>query len=118
MLSVRVRDLARTGEILDRMVSLGSNSVNGISFGVADPGPFEDRARQAAVADARARAELYAASAGLKLGEIVLISEPQPASRAPMNIRARTAMESASAVPVQAGELAFRAQINIVWEIE
>lgn len=118
MLSVRVRDLARTGEFLDRMVSLGSNSVNNISFSVADPGPVEDSARQAAVTDARARAELYAAAAGLKLGRIVLISEPQAVSRPPVNIRARASLEAASAVPVQAGELTFRAQVNIVWEIE
>ncbi len=118
MLSVRVRDLARTGEFLDRMVSLGSNSVNNISFSVADPGPVEDSARQAAVTDARARAELYAAAAGLKLGRIMLISEPQADSRPPVNIRARASLEAASAVPVEAGELAFGAQVNIVWEIE
>ena len=100
MLSVRVRDLARTGEMLDRMVSLGSNSVSNISFSVADPGPVEDSARQAAVTDARARAELYAAAAGLKLGDIVLISEPRAGTPPPVNIRARASLEAASPVPV------------------
>ena len=45
-LSVRVRDLAKTGEILDKSVSLGVNQGGGISFTNDDP---------AAVTEARKR---------------------------------------------------------------
>jgi len=118
MLTVRIRDLAMTGALLDRMVMLGSNSVNGITFGVAEPGPLEKDARRAAVADARARAELYAATAGVELGDIILIAEPRARSPAPVAFNARAASPIAeSAVPVEAGELTFRARIDIVWEI-
>jgi hypothetical protein len=116
-LSVRIRDLASTGTVLDKMVTLGSNTVSGIQFGVSDPNPVEDRARKAAIADARARAELYAAAAKVKLGRIILISESGAQAPGPGPYARTTMREQAMAVPVEAGELAFRSSINVVWEI-
>jgi len=115
-LIVRIRDLERTGAILDRMVSLGSNTVSGIQFGVAEPKPVEERARKAAVADARARAELYAEAAGVALGGIVLIAESGAEAPRPVPM-ARTTMAEAMPVPVQGGELTFSSRVSIVWEI-
>ena len=116
-LSVRIRDLASTGTVLDKMVTLGSNTVSGIQFGVSDPNPVEDRARKAAIADARARAELYAAAAKVKLGRIILISESGAQVPGPGPDARTTMREQAMAVPVEAGDLAFRSSINVVWEI-
>lgn len=117
-LTVRIRDLDKTGTLLDKMVSLGSNSMNGITFGIADPKTLQDEARRAAVADAGARAELYAEAAGVKLGDIVLISEPQAYPPRPVAMQARTAMAPVeAAVPLEAGELSVTARIDIVWEI-
>jgi uncharacterized protein YggE len=116
-LIVRIRNLERTGAILDRMVTLGSNTVSGIQFGAADPKPIEARAREAAVADAKARAELYAKAAGVALGDIVLITESggvEPPRPVPM---ARTTMAEAMPVPVEGGELSFSARVSIVWDI-
>jgi uncharacterized protein YggE len=116
-LSVRIRDLASTGGILDAMVTLGSNTVSGIRFGVADPDPIEDRARKAAIADARARAELYAAAANVKLGDIILISESGSQAPGPGPLLRTTMREQAMAVPVEGGELTFRSSINMIWEL-
>ena len=58
ILSVRVRDLDKLGAVLDAVVTDGANTLNGISFGLADPDPVLDQARTEAVADARGRAEL------------------------------------------------------------
>ena len=51
-LSVRVRDLVKTGEILDKSVSLGVNQGGGISFTNDDPSTVMTEARKKAVADA------------------------------------------------------------------
>src|SRR5690606_28472204 len=58
--TVRVRQLDTLGAILDRSVTVGANTVNGISFSVADPSALYDEARTKAFADARRKAELYA----------------------------------------------------------
>src|SRR5690606_31668871 len=54
-LSVRVRDLAKAGEILDKSVSLGVNQGGGISFTNDDPSKALTEARKLAVADAMAK---------------------------------------------------------------
>jgi uncharacterized protein len=114
MLTIRVRQLDTLGAVLDAAVADGANTLNGLTFGLADPAPALDAARKEAVADARARAELLAEAAGVKLGRIVSISEagagPDPA---PM-FRAEA---SAAPVPVASGELGLTANVTIFYEI-
>lgn len=113
---VRVRDIARTGEVLDRAVAAGASRLGGIAFTLEDPGPATDEARRRAVAEARRRAALYAEAAGVRLRRILSISEAgsaRPRPIAPMAMRAENA-----GVPVEPGEMTLRAAVTIVWEIE
>ena len=74
-LSVTVRDLDKLGETMDAIISAGSNTFNGLQFALDDPSEALDEARREAMQEARERAELYAAAAGLKVKRIVTISE-------------------------------------------
>ena len=115
--TVRVRALDGLGAVLDAAVQDGANQLNGVEFGLQEPRPAQDEARRRAVADARARAELLAEAAGVKLGAIRSISE---AMGAPMPMPAfRMAAEAVAGapVPVAAGEVATTANVTIVWEI-
>jgi uncharacterized protein len=117
-LTVRIRNLQRTGTILDEIVSLGANSISGPIFTVNDPTPLEDQARRAAIRDALRKGQLYAQAANVPLGPIVRIEEnvfrqPQPV---PMSAMAREAAQDA-AVPIEGGELAFEAQVHVTWRI-
>lgn len=114
-LMVRVRDLAALGGVLDAVISEGANSMNGIFFAVADPGPLETEARRAAVSDARAKAEVLAEAAGVALGPVVSIHEGG-AAPAPGPVMRSMAMEE-SAVPIAGGEIDVRSQVTIVFEI-
>ncbi|HEX2256256.1 MAG TPA: SIMPL domain-containing protein, partial [Afifellaceae bacterium] len=113
---VRIRDIAQAGGLLDRAVELGSNYVTGINFTAADPKPLEDEARRAAVADARGKAELYAEAAGVTLGPVVRIEEEQDQFGGPQPMMARS-MAAESAVPVEAGEITFRARVRVDWAL-
>lgn len=116
MVQIRVRDLAGLGAVLDAAVTDGANTLNGVSFGLAEPEPVLDEARKAAVAAARARAELLTGAAGVGLGRILSISEGGGyAPPAPM-FRMEAAMADAP-VPVEAGELGMRATVTVTWEI-
>jgi len=115
--TVTVRELASLGMILDRSVNVGANTINGVSFSVADPSELFDQARLAAFADARAKAELYATAADGELKEITSISERQGFNEpmpSPMYARADMA---AGAVPVEAGELSFAINVSVQWEL-
>jgi uncharacterized protein YggE len=118
-LTVRLRELARIGEILDTSVTLGVNEGGSITFSNDDPSAAITRARVEAMQDAMARAQTLAEAAGVKLGDIIEISEqmfnPRPAPMA----RAEMAMaRSADAVPVAAGENTYRVTVNAVFAIE
>ncbi|UYN89097.1 MAG: SIMPL domain-containing protein [Anaerolineales bacterium] len=72
--SVTVRDLATLGELLDRAVGAGANSIWGVSFDVDDKSEAQAQARDAAVQDAMEEARALAAAAGVTLGDIISIS--------------------------------------------
>lgn len=112
MLTVRIRALETLGTVLDAAVADGANTLNGLTFGLADPTPVMNEARKEAVADARARAELLAGAAGVTLGKIVSISESGGAASPMPMFRAE-----ASTVPVAEGELGVTAMVTVVYEI-
>ena len=114
---IKVRDIGKLGQVLDALVASGANQVHGPSFGIDQPEAVYDEARQAALAQAQARAEMYARSLGLRVRRIVSISEgggfqpPVPMMKA-MAMDAR--MESA---PVSPGETTLSANLDVVFEL-
>ncbi|MBB5711303.1 SIMPL domain-containing protein [Sphingomonas xinjiangensis] len=74
-LTVRFRDVAKSGTILDTLVLQGANNVSGPNLTVEKPEAATDEARTDAVKKARARAELYARAAGLRVDRILSIAE-------------------------------------------
>lgn len=114
-LTVRVRALDTLGAVLDAAVKDGANTLNGISFGLQNPGPALNEARRQAVADARAKAELLTGAAGVGLGPVLSITESGQMAPPPMFRMER--MASADAVPVAAGEVTMAASVTLVWQI-
>jgi len=113
---LRVRALEKLGPVLDAAVSDGANTLNGISFGLAEPDPAMDEARKDAVASARARAELLTSAAGVGLGRILSISE-NGGYAPPMPMYRMEAAADAAPVPVEGGEVGVTASVTITWEI-
>ncbi|MBB4612233.1 SIMPL domain-containing protein [Novosphingobium taihuense] len=118
--SVRQRKLDQYGKVIDTLVSAGANQVNGPAFQIDSPDGAMDEARLAAMSKARARADLYAKAAGLRVVRVLSISEnggwaPPPA---PPPMFARADMASApKASPVAAGELEMTVTVNVSYEL-
>jgi hypothetical protein len=112
---VKVRDLSRLGRVLDQQVEQGANSVYGIHFGLAEPAPLLDEARKRAMADARGKADLYAAAASLKVGRVLAVQEAGVASPRPeMGPRGMLS----AAVPVAPGEQEIQASVSVTFSLE
>jgi len=116
-LSVRVRDLAKSGEVIDKAVSLGVNQGGNIVFTNDDPSATITEARKRAVADATARATTLAEAAGVQLGRVLEISD-QAFGAQPMAIEAKAFDRVAASVPIAAGENAYRVQVNMTFELK
>lgn len=112
--AARLRDLARLGEFLAEVVKAGANRLDGVAFEIGDEAPLRERARRAAIADARARAEVYAAAAEVKLGRALSIAETEDPGPRPLSTMAMRA----EAVPTAPGEQTVSASVRVVYAIE
>lgn len=118
-LTVRVRELENLGALLDRSVTLGVNEGGGVQFTNADPSAALAQARAEAVRDAMRRAKTMAEAAGVKLGDVLQISEQTfDAGPRPVFAARAMAMEAADAVPIQAGENTYRVVVQASIAIE
>jgi uncharacterized protein YggE len=111
--NVKIRQLGSVGEMLDRLINAGATEVGNMSFLHSDPAKALDQAREAAVADARRKAELYAHAAGLTLGAVAWITEDSGAAP-PIAMRALRASAAMSVpAPILSGEDTLRVQITV-----
>lgn len=116
--SVRLRDLTGAGAVLDALVAAGANQIEGPELSVDHPEAALDEARTAALAIARARADLYAKAAGLRVVRIVRIGEESgggPAAR-PMAMMATGGKRAAT--PVEAGEETLAVTLQVTFELQ
>jgi uncharacterized protein len=113
-----VREIAKLGTILDQVIQLGSNQVHGIGFEASKAEQLKDDARKAAISNARHKAELYAAAAGVKLGRVLGIEEAgvQPAVR--QQFAKGRAMSMESAPPIEAGSQRLDAHVTVTFALE
>ncbi len=116
--TMRVRDISKLGALLDRLVVLGINDIRGISFSVENPAPLVEQARAAAIRDVMEKAQKAAEAANLRIVRVLELSEAgveAPAAR-PI-VMARAVSSPRPEVPVEAGELVYRARVNAAFEI-
>jgi uncharacterized protein YggE len=117
--TVRFRDIRNSGKILDALVSQGANQINGPNLTIDKPEAALDEARGKAIAEGRARAELYARSLGLHVARVVAVSEsggyavPPPAP--PMPVMAR-AYDSAQ-TKIEPGEQKLQVTLTMTFEL-
>ena len=116
--TVKQRNLAEYGKVIDTLVANGANQVNGPGFEVDNPDAAMDEARAEAMKKARARANLYASAAGLKVVRVLSISESGGYVPQPPVMYARAAMaEMAAPTPVAAGEVSLSASVSVLFEL-
>lgn len=118
-LTVRMRDLSKVGEVLDRSVTLGVNSGGGISFTNEHPEKVLEEARKNAVHDALDKAKTLTEAAGVGIGPILAIREDSNRPRpVPMAMEKRVMAAAADAVPVMGGENTYHVDVTMTFELK
>lgn len=119
--SVRTRDLAGIGELIDAGLAAGANRLNGVSFQIENSNSAQAEALARAVADARTDAETIASALGVRLGRVL---DASTAAQPIMPLyRARfDTMEAQSAAPppptpIEPGMQTVTATASLVYEI-
>ena len=117
VVEVTVRDLARLGAVVDGALAAGATSLDGLSFRVDDPSAAERAARSAAVAQARARAEVLAEAGDVRIAGVDAIVEGGPPPVWPMPKAARMMVADAAATPVEAGTTEISVTVTVTFRI-
>lgn len=116
-LTVTVRDVAKTGQLLADGTAAGAHSVSGVDFSISDQRQAYDDALRSAVSDARSKAAAVAAVAGLHVTGVVSVDETQnePVFYGNDVATASAAGAGAERVPVQRGTQQVSAQVTVVF---
>ena len=113
-----VRDIERVGEAIDAALNAGATNIDHIAFRVADQSAAERQAREAAVADARVKAETFAAAAGVQLGGVAAIVESGAPIPYPGPVVERMAFAANDAsTPIEPGANEVTATVTIAYLI-
>lgn len=115
--SVTLRDIDRTGEVLDALVAAGATDLGGPDWSIDDDTAARAQARRTAMETARAQALEYARLAGYSDVRLLAIVE-SVASRPPMPMMRMVAAEAAdAATPVQPGMVQAGVTVTVKYEL-
>ncbi len=121
--TAKIRSVADIGMIIDAAVKAGGNyiRIDGISFTVDDPAPYQKDAREKAMADAEAKAKQLADAANVKLGDPTYINEsggyiPVPLIRQAY-AEAAPVPAPAPTPPISPGETEITLNVQVVYSI-
>lgn len=116
-LTVRVRNIENTGEIIDDVISGGVNIFSGIQFISSRMDALETEARIASAKDAARKASVLAEALGVKLGRILRVSQtsdlPYPVAR----MMAQEVSMLRSSPQIEPGTMEVTAVCEAVYEI-
>lgn len=113
--TVVIRKADNAGAVIDAVVSAGGDAVqiNGISPFLSNGAAATEKAREAAVADARARANSYAKYLGVSLGRVISLTEVSaPVYNFPVMAKGALAED---ATQIDLGETEVTVTVTVRW---
>jgi uncharacterized protein YggE len=119
--AIKVRDINKTSDVLDGAVAAGGDltQVQSIDFTIDKPDALKDQAREAAVNDAKARAQRLADTAGVKLGDPISIMESSVTPAVPMRTYSPDTLGAGeAATPIEPGSLDVDLTVQVVFAID
>ncbi|MDO4203370.1 MAG: SIMPL domain-containing protein [Selenomonadaceae bacterium] len=116
-LAVTVRDFQTINKVIDDSLKAGATEVSGLSFSLSDTSKLRSVAIKAAIADAKEKAEIIAASLGKSIIGIQTITESS--SDTPRRYGNAMLMKTAAAdTHIDGGELDYNATVTIHYYID
>ena len=109
---VRIPEVKNAGKVVDLALKQGANEVQRLIFTLKNPDPVQADALKAAAGKARARAVALASALGLKLGNVVSVSDSEQGRPIPFHEVSKAALDN-NATPMEAGNLEVQATVTV-----
>ncbi|MFI5281833.1 MAG: SIMPL domain-containing protein [Candidatus Dormibacterales bacterium] len=114
-LVIKWHNVDTVGRTLDAMVQEGGATRITVGFGLSDPKSGQAQARSQAIAEARSKADAMANASGVRLGQVVRISDLSTATEFPPQYAAGAAPSAVTQVPV--GQLDVQVTVEVDFAI-
>lgn len=119
--TVKVRDVERAGEFISGVGARGATGVSGLQFTIDDEDALKAEAREQAIADAQAKAEVLADQLGVRIVRMIGYYEdeayPMYGYGGDMAMASSKEVSMAAAPRMPAGENNITSNVNITYEI-
>ncbi|HET9135336.1 MAG TPA: SIMPL domain-containing protein [Candidatus Kapabacteria bacterium] len=121
-LSITLRDVTKYEKLIAEALKLGTNYVNGATFGISDSRKIKDQARLDAIKSAKEKATALAAELGQKVGKPLMISEGTnsyyPATANTWRAESKVYDGNNEGVSTAPGQIKLEAEVSVVFELE
>ena len=120
-LEVKIRQIDKAGDVLERSTAFGVNSVGGVQFSVNEERQKEllKEARKKAITQAKEKAQSLAAAAGITLGRVISISESQELFPIPLYGRALAPIGGGEPIEkpqIEPGQTEIKTTVSLYYE--
>ncbi|HUY51540.1 MAG TPA: SIMPL domain-containing protein [Streptosporangiaceae bacterium] len=115
VLRVEWHNVDTVGKTLDAIVQEGGATNINVGFGVKDPKPAEAQARTLAIVDAHSKAQAMASAAGVRLGQVLRVSDVATATRPPIQYAGAAVPGASTQVPV--GQVDVQVSVEVDYAI-
>ena len=113
--TIRVQAISRAGALAARLIDVGANEFQGISYSTSHEDEIYAQLNDAAMRDALRRAKAYLPAAGVGLGRVLEITPSDQGGIAP-RVFAK-AMAPMADVPVEPGTLSYDSEVRVTWQL-
>ncbi len=115
VLRIQWHNVDTVGKALDAIVQEGGATNISVGFGLADPKSAQAQGRTLAIADARSKAQAMASAAGVRLGQVLRVSDLSTVSRPPIAYAGAALPSAETQVPV--GEVDVQVTVEVDFAI-
>jgi uncharacterized protein YggE len=119
--TVRLFEMSKIAKVIDTCFQAGANSGGSVAFGITNREKHLDALRQAAIANARHKAEIMAAAAGVKLGPAVTVGDTTRygyvAGTVTQTVSPVTAISAVPDTPILPGRIPLNVSVSVVYEL-
>jgi len=120
---VKIRNLDKVNEVIDKVTTAGANNVSGPQFTVDDMEKVREEAREMAIINAKEKAKTLAKQAGLKLDKLMNVSEgyygyPMAYGLGGANVSEKDMASPAIAPQIEPGQTEVTINVTLTYRIK
>jgi hypothetical protein len=113
VITIRIEDLAKSGEVIDAGLKAGANELQGVTFSLKDDTEAREKALRQASREAQSKARVISESLGLRLGAVHEVQETGVTIQQPFFANAMMARAADAGTPVSPGEITVNASVTV-----